>query len=371
MVLMVVDVTTGVTEEDLAVGQGHPAGRRRRCGWWSTRSTTPTGRPPPGSSSRSGSATRSRSAPCTGGAPGDLLDEVVGLLPARTARTTPPDELDGTGRLGPPGATGASPARPGWPSSAGPTSASRRSSTGCWARSARSSTTCRAPRATPSTPWSRRRTARSASSTPPACGGRPRPTAAPSSTPCCAPCDALERADIAVLVIDATVGASHQDQRLAERIGVSGCPAIVVLNKWDLVPTDERDDVLAGVGDRLAFLGAAPGAQDLGARRARASTASCRRCATPSRPTTSGCPTGALNRALQEIQGRQPAPRAQDPLHRPGCHRPADLHPLHQRAAAPDLHPLHRAGSAGEVRLRRDADEATGPDRREMRNGPT
>ena len=29
---------------------------------------------------------------------------------------------------------------------------------------------------------------------------------------------ALERADIAVLVIDATVGASHQDQRLAERI---------------------------------------------------------------------------------------------------------------------------------------------------------
>ena len=69
---------------------------------------------------------------------------------------------------------------------------------------------------------------------------------------------ALERADVAVLVIDATIGASHQDQRLAERIGVSGCPAIVVLNKWDQVPADDRDDVLAGVGDRLAFLGAAP-----------------------------------------------------------------------------------------------------------------
>ena len=69
---------------------------------------------------------------------------------------------------------------------------------------------------------------------------------------------ALERADVAILVIDATVGASHQDQRLAERIGVSGCPAIVALNKWDQVPTDDRDDVLAGVGDRLAFLGAAP-----------------------------------------------------------------------------------------------------------------
>ena len=69
---------------------------------------------------------------------------------------------------------------------------------------------------------------------------------------------ALERADVAVLVIDATIGASHQDQRLAERIGVSGCPAIVALNKWDQVPVDDRDDVLAGVGDRLAFLGAAP-----------------------------------------------------------------------------------------------------------------
>ena len=69
---------------------------------------------------------------------------------------------------------------------------------------------------------------------------------------------ALERADIAILVIDATVGASHQDQRLAERIGVSGCPAIVALNKWDQVPADDRDDVLAGVGDRLAFLGSAP-----------------------------------------------------------------------------------------------------------------
>ncbi len=69
---------------------------------------------------------------------------------------------------------------------------------------------------------------------------------------------ALERADIAILVIDATIGASHQDQRLAERIGVSGCPTIVALNKWDQVATDDRDDVLAGVGDRLAFLGTAP-----------------------------------------------------------------------------------------------------------------
>ena len=120
---------------------------------------------------------------------------------------------------------------------------------------------------------------------------------------------ALERADIAILVIDATVGASHQDQRLAERIGVSGCPAIVALNKWDLVATDDRDDVLAGVGDRLAFLGAAPvlkisaksgkGVQRVLPALRDAETAYHRRV-----------PTGVLNRTVQELQGRQPAPRA-------------------------------------------------------------
>jgi GTP-binding protein len=120
---------------------------------------------------------------------------------------------------------------------------------------------------------------------------------------------ALERADIAILVIDATIGASHQDQRLAERIGVSGCPAIVALNKWDLVATDERDDVLAGVGDRLAFLGSAPvlkisalsgkGVQRLLPALRDAEVAYHQRV-----------PTGALNRTLQELQGRQPAPRA-------------------------------------------------------------
>jgi GTP-binding protein len=120
---------------------------------------------------------------------------------------------------------------------------------------------------------------------------------------------ALERADIAILVIDATVGASHQDQRLAERIGVSGCPAIVALNKWDLVAADERDDVLAGVGDRLAFLGAAPVLKI-----SALSGKGVRRILPALRDAEEAyhqrVPTGALNRALQELQGRQPAPRA-------------------------------------------------------------
>ena len=120
---------------------------------------------------------------------------------------------------------------------------------------------------------------------------------------------ALERADVAILVIDATVGASHQDQRLAERIGVSGCPAIVALNKWDLVAPDDRDDVLAGVGDRLAFLGAAP-VLKISARSGKGVHRLLPALHESVEAYHQRVPTGALNRAVQELQARQPAPRA-------------------------------------------------------------
>ena len=120
---------------------------------------------------------------------------------------------------------------------------------------------------------------------------------------------ALERADVAILVIDATIGASHQDQRLAERIGVSGCPAIVALNKWDQVPTDQRDDVLAGVGDRLAFLGSAPVLKisALSGKGVHRILPALRDSVEAYHQRVS---TGALNRAVQELQSRQAAPRA-------------------------------------------------------------
>ncbi len=120
---------------------------------------------------------------------------------------------------------------------------------------------------------------------------------------------ALERADVAVLVIDATIGASHQDQRLAERIGVSGCPAIVALNKWDQVPIDDRDDVLAGVGDRLAFLGAAPVLKmsALSGKGVHRILPALRDCVAAYHQRV---PTGTLNRTVQDLQNRQAAPRA-------------------------------------------------------------
>ncbi|MGH8981180.1 MAG: GTP-binding protein, partial [Acidimicrobiales bacterium] len=121
--------------------------------------------------------------------------------------------------------------------------------------------------------------------------------------------EALDRADIALLLIDATVGATHQDQRLAERIGVAGSPAVVVLNKWDLVATDDREDVLASVADRLAFLGMAP------VLRVSATTGRGAHRILPALHAAvesyhHRIPTGALNRALRDIQTAHPAPGA-------------------------------------------------------------
>jgi GTP-binding protein len=69
---------------------------------------------------------------------------------------------------------------------------------------------------------------------------------------------AIDRADAALLVIDATEGVTHQDQRLAERIDAAGTAILVVLNKWDLLDTEQRAAVKRDVGDKLSFLGYAP-----------------------------------------------------------------------------------------------------------------
>jgi GTP-binding protein len=54
---------------------------------------------------------------------------------------------------------------------------------------------------------------------------------------------AAERADVALVVCDATDGVTSQDLRIAELAMKAGCATIVVLNKWDIYDGD--DDALA------------------------------------------------------------------------------------------------------------------------------
>jgi GTP-binding protein len=70
---------------------------------------------------------------------------------------------------------------------------------------------------------------------------------------------AVDDADIAFLVIDATEGVTAQDQRLAERIDAAGCPIVIVLNKWEMVDTGEdRENVETEVKRKLHFVDEAP-----------------------------------------------------------------------------------------------------------------
>jgi GTP-binding protein len=70
---------------------------------------------------------------------------------------------------------------------------------------------------------------------------------------------AIDAADIALLVIDATEGVTSQDQRLAERVDASGCPIVVMLNKWELIDDPEaRLEIENEVRRKLYFMGDAP-----------------------------------------------------------------------------------------------------------------
>jgi GTP-binding protein len=69
---------------------------------------------------------------------------------------------------------------------------------------------------------------------------------------------AVDEADIAILIIDATVGVTAQDQRLAERIDAAGSPVVVLLNKHELLDAEARADLDHQVAHRLRFLGEAP-----------------------------------------------------------------------------------------------------------------
>lgn len=70
---------------------------------------------------------------------------------------------------------------------------------------------------------------------------------------------ALDRADIALLIVDAGEGVTNQDQRVASLALARNCAAIVLLNKWDLVRDAERQrEIDKQLFDKLRFIEYAP-----------------------------------------------------------------------------------------------------------------
>ena len=70
---------------------------------------------------------------------------------------------------------------------------------------------------------------------------------------------AIDRADVCLLMIDATLGLTDQDQRVAGLAKERGCAMIIVVNKWDLVEDPgRRDEIKDFIEDRLSFVSYAP-----------------------------------------------------------------------------------------------------------------
>ncbi len=118
---------------------------------------------------------------------------------------------------------------------------------------------------------------------------------------------AVDRADVALLVIDATEGVTAQDQRLAERIDAAGCPIVVLLNKWDLVETEERTSVLAQVGRKLHFAGDAV-VLKISARSGKGVHRLLPALAEAIDAYHTRVPTRRVNEVIRQAQAAQPAP---------------------------------------------------------------
>ncbi len=52
--------------------------------------------------------------------------------------------------------------------------------------------------------------------------------------------EAIRRADVVVIVVDANEGISEQDVRIAGFVHEEGKPSVVVMNKWDLIEKDDK-----------------------------------------------------------------------------------------------------------------------------------
>jgi GTP-binding protein len=118
---------------------------------------------------------------------------------------------------------------------------------------------------------------------------------------------AVDRSDAALLVIDATDGVTHQDQRLAERVDAAGTATVVVLNKWDLLDADGRAAARASVADRLAFLAYAP-VVTVSAKTGKMTQRILPALRQAEEAYHRRIPTAALNRVLRDAQASHPPP---------------------------------------------------------------
>ena len=171
----------------------------------------------------------------------------------------------------------------------------------------------------------------------------------------------VDTADVALLVIDATEGITHQDQRLAERVDAAGCPVVVLLNKWERVDAEARTKVSEDVDPPPGLHRRGPGAAHQRPHRQGRGPAAAHAVGHHRPvPPPGAHPSG--QRGHRRGPGRHPGPaRGPGALRHPGRDRPAHLHPVHQQGPGPHLPALPRAGPARRLRPPPDGGQDPGP----------
>ena len=71
---------------------------------------------------------------------------------------------------------------------------------------------------------------------------------------------AIDRCDVALMLIDATQGVTEQDSKIAGYVDEKGKAAIIVVNKWDAVEKDTKtmDNFVKEIRENLKFMAYAP-----------------------------------------------------------------------------------------------------------------
>jgi GTP-binding protein len=115
---------------------------------------------------------------------------------------------------------------------------------------------------------------------------------------------AAERADVAIVVSDASEGVTSEDLRIAELAMRTGCATLVALNKWDVGETD-LDDATARLAKRLRQR---PPAMTCSALTGRNVTKLLERAVELADKRASRIPTSDLNRFVADVMAGTPPP---------------------------------------------------------------
>ena len=167
--------------------------------------------------------------------------------------------------------------------------------------------------------------------------------------------EVLRRAHAALLMVDATDGVTHQDQRIARLAADSGAALVILANKWDAADLEQREQTTYELGARLGFAGWGPGSPHLGPHRGAPAPAgfSPRDCAREPIPPYSDRRTQPAHHrdGSRAPSSREERPAPQDPLRRAIPAGPSHHRLVRQGKARPSLPAIHREAAPPGLRL--------------------